>query len=355
MLYPLTLRSSPRLFSFLALLAAFLLGANAYAGTVWLNNGDRITGTIQSLDGGKLLVKTEYGGNIRVDMTHVKTLESDSELVVKNGEFNNDYRAKLVAADDGTVTLQGVERADGQTTPVNTAVPVASITRVVRPTPFLNEATFKGRFDLAATRKSASTKTQDYTLNTFNELRHGMWRHQLAADYTRNKEDSTDSTYNYGAGYTLDYFISEKAFWQGRAKYRRDFVEELNRQVVYGTGPGYQFWDNELGAFSLSALMSRVHYGYTDGSSENAYAASLRWDYVRYFYGKEFELYTRGEVLRPINSDTKFAINGEVGARYNMNSWMSVYLKYARNQVSGDGRQGGINESVYSTGIGVRW
>ncbi|HCP79539.1 MAG TPA: DUF481 domain-containing protein [Pusillimonas sp.] len=310
---------------------------------------------MQSLDGGKLLVETEYGGNIRVDVNHVKTLESDSELVVENGVFNSDYRAKLVAANDGEVTLQGVERTNDQATPIDTAVPITSITRVVRPTPFLNEATFKGRFDLAATRKTASTKTQDYTLNTFNELRHGLWRHQLSADYTPNQEDSTDSTYNYGAGYTLDYFISEKAFWQGRASYRRDFVEDLNRQVVYGTGPGYQFWDNELGSFSLSALVSRIHYGYTDDTSENAFAASLRWDYVRYFYGKEFELYTRGEVLRPINSETHFSIQGEVGARYNVNSWMSLYLKYARNQVTGGGRQGGINESVYSTGIGVRW
>ncbi|MBC7203086.1 MAG: DUF481 domain-containing protein [Pusillimonas sp.] len=354
MLDQLTPRSRSTFFSFTCLFTLLLLSISAHAGTIWLKNGDRITGTIQSLDGGKLLVETEYGGDIRVDVNHVKTLESDSELVVKNGEFNNDYRAKLVAANDGEVTLQGVERSEGQPTPVNTAVPVSSISRMVRPTPFLNEATFKGRFDLAATRKSASTNTQDYTLDTFNELRHGMWRHQLSADYTRNKENSTDSTYNYGAEYTLDYFISEKAFWQGRASYQRDFVEELNRQVVYGTGPGYQFWDDELGAFSLSALLSRLHYGYIDEHSENAYAASLRWDYVRYFYGKELELYTRGEVLRPLDGDTTFAINGEVGARYNVNSWMSIYLKYARNQVSG-GRQGDINESVYSTGIGVRW
>lgn len=354
MLNRFTLRSFTLLFSVLALISFLLFFASAHAGTIWLNNGDRISGTIQTLDGGKLLIKTKYGGNIRIDVKHVRTLESDSELVIKNGEFNSDYRAKLLAAQDGKVTLQGVERANGQATPVSTAVPVASLTRIVRPTPFLNEATFKGRFDLAATRKSASTKTQDYSLNTFNELRHGMWRHQLSADYTRSTENGTNSTYNYGAGYTLDYFISKKAFWQGRASYRRDFVEELNRQVVYGTGPGYQFWDNELGAFSLAALLSRVHYGYTDGSSENAYAASLRWDYVRYFYGKEFELYTRGEVLRPLDGNTQFAVNGEVGARYNVNSWMSIYLKYARNQVSGGG-QGSINESIYSTGIGVRW
>lgn len=342
-------------FSFLPLvllLASFATKAD----TIWLNNGDRITGTIQSLDSGKLLVQTEYGGNIRIDFKQVKTLESETELVIKDNRFQQDYRAKLVASESGNVTLQGVERdkEEEKTTPVNTQVPLASIARVVKPNPFLNEATYKGHFDLAATRKTASTDTQDYSASTYNELRHGLWRHQLSGDYTRSQEDSADNTYNYGAGYTLDRFLSKKAFWQGRVSYRRDFVEDLNRQVTYGTGPGYQFWDNELGSFSLAALMSRVHYKYANGDKDNSFAAGLRWNYVRYFSGKEIEIYTRGEVLRPFNSDSDFAINGEVGARYNVNSWMAFYLKYARNQVSGS-RNGSINESTYSTGIGVRW
>src|SRR3546814_12630921 len=85
--------------------------------------------------------------------------------------------------------------------------------------------------------------------------------------------------------YTLDRFMTEKAFWQVLLMHRRDWIEDLNRQTAYGTGPGYQFWDNELGAFSMSALLGRVHYGYSDGSSDAAYAASLRSEERR--VGKE--------------------------------------------------------------------
>ena len=45
----------------------------AQADTIWLNNGDRLTGTIKSLDGGVLLVGTAYGGDIRVKFDQVKT------------------------------------------------------------------------------------------------------------------------------------------------------------------------------------------------------------------------------------------------------------------------------------------
>lgn len=335
------------------LLATLLSASSAFADTVWLNNGDRLTGTIKSLDAGYLVIETVYSGNVRINFSEVKTLASNTELVVRDASLQRDYRAKLVAAEAGTVTLNGVARQGDATESISQPVALNSIRRVVRPRPFLNEASFSGRIDLAASQKFASTDTKDYTLDSHAQLRHGMWRHRLGADYTRSREDNTDSTYNYGAGYSLDYFISRKAFWQGRVSYRRDQVEDLTRQVSYGTGPGYQFWDDELGSFSVSALLNRVHYKYKDGYSEDDYAASLRWDYVRYFMGQEIELYTRGEVLRSFNGETDFAINGEVGTRYNVNSTLSLYLKYARHQVSGS--RSGLNQSIYSTGLGIKW
>src|SRR3546814_2561968 len=48
-------------------LAALLIAwaTTAWSDTVWLKNGDRLTGTIKSLDGGQLLMDTEYGGVLR--------------------------------------------------------------------------------------------------------------------------------------------------------------------------------------------------------------------------------------------------------------------------------------------------
>jgi len=343
--------SLPRLLATTAL--CLLPFAGAQADTVWLKNGDRLTGTIESLDGGKLLLKTAYGGGIKIDFAQVKTLQSDTDLVISDESLDHDYRAKLVAADAGSVTLNGIERGEETNRPVNDQVKLASVNRVVRPRPFLNEATFKGRVDLSANQKFASTNTKDYTLQLNTELRDGRWRQRFGADYTRSQENDTVSTYNYGGGYTLDYFMSKRAFWQGRLAYRRDFVEDLSRQITVGTGPGYQFWDNALGAFSMSALVNRVNYQYKTDETENAFAAGLGWDYVRYFSGKDVELYTRGEVLRSFNSKTNYTIDGEIGTRYNLNSMISLYLKYARHQVTGSAE--GVNQSIYSTGLGVKW
>ena len=59
----------------------------ALADTVWMKNGDRLSGKIKVFDGGKLLLETPYGGSIALDWKQVKTLESDQELLVKQDAY----------------------------------------------------------------------------------------------------------------------------------------------------------------------------------------------------------------------------------------------------------------------------
>ncbi|SAI55338.1 Putative salt-induced outer membrane protein [Bordetella ansorpii] len=330
-----------------------LLASAAHADTVWLKNGDRISGTVRSLDAGKLLISTEYGGDVRIAADKIKTLQTDGDLVLRDQTFGREYRASLAPANPGAVAVRGVVTEDGASEPVDSQLPLSSLDGLVRPRPFLTDAMWTGRADISANRKTASTETQDYAVALQAGLRHGLWRHTLKANYARSKEEDSVNTNNYGVDYTLDRFLSKQAFWQGRVLHRRDWVEELNRQTGYGTGPGYQFWDDERGAFSMSALFGRIHYGYDDGSSDNSYAASLRWDYLKYFSGKQYEIYARGELTRPFGGAAEVSVSGEMGARYNLNNWLSLYAKYARNQVSSSRES--INESIFGTGLGVRW
>lgn len=329
------------------------ISATASADTVWLDNGDRLTGTIKSLDNGVLVVQTDYGGDIQVAFGHVKTLQSTTTLVVRDNDQAREYQAKLLQANQGTVILEGTRNDVDESQNIKTDVPLKSLDSIARPHTLLGDTSITGKLDLSLNQKTSSTDTEDYALALHAEARHGLWRHRLDGSYLRSKEDDDVNTDNYGVDYTLDRFITQKTFWQARVLHKQDWVEEVRRQTAYGTGPGYQFWDDELGAFSLSALLGRVNYGYDDGTSDSSYAGALRWNYVRYLNGKEIELYTKGELLRPFDQGATISVNGEAGVRYNLNHWLSLYLKYARDQVSGSRQT--LNESIYSTGVGVSW
>jgi hypothetical protein len=327
-----------------------LVACGAHAGTVWMDNGDRITGTISSLDNGVLVVNTSYGGDMRLQVKNVKTLQSDDNLVIRDKSKIREYLAKLQPADQqGNVQVVGVERTEDGDANFHDVVPLASLTSVAKPVPVIGPAAVKGRLDLSLAQVNGSTTSKNYAgTGTLNVTR-GLWRDGLSASFQHSTADGAIGVDNYGFDNTLDRFITDQFFWEGRVRYRRDFVEDVTRQTAYGTGPGYQFWDDELGSFSLAALLGRVDYAYSDDSETNNWATSLRWNYTRNLDGKLLTAYTSGEVSKLIGAG--LSLNGEVGLRYNLNNTLSVYLKYARNQVTGT-RQS-VNESIYGTGLGI--
>jgi len=320
-----------------------LLAPDAHADTVWMKNGDRLTGRVTQLEAGKLILVTGYGGTMQLDWSQVKAVDSASDVQIPNEAMRRDYLARLRGADEVAIlSVPGV--------PLNepgAPEPIAEQSLA------LGDVVWKGNLDLGLNHKTASTRTEDYAAKLDGELRQGRWRHKIDAGYMRNTDNSVTTSHHYGASLSSDRFMSEQFFWQGRAFYRWDGIEELSRQMAVGAGPGYQFWDDETGAFSLAGLVGRGRYNYSDGASEGFYAVSLRWDYNRYLGDKRFELFASGELLRPLNNAANVSLDAIVGVRYRMTDWVSWFLSYSRNQVRG-GRQS-LNEKRLSTGLGLTW
>jgi len=328
--------------AFLALLAAL---PGARADTLWLANGDRLSGTVLSMDEGALAMQTDYAGTVHVAWDAVRTLETDGRVAVRPAPAADEIQARFVRGGEGQALL---DTGQGEQ-----PVELADVQRVVRPRPFLRDLSWDGTLDAGLQHKSASTDTRDYSLALLARARHGMWRHDLQAGYDKEKEEGSTLTDNYHARYSLDRFVTEQAFVKGRLYYRHDNIEDLRAQSAVGAGPGYQFWDDELGAFSLALLASRVHYRYRGGDSDAGYALGAIWDYGRYIGGQRLQVYTRGEASRPLDGVADLWLNAEAGLRYQFTDRLSFYLKYSRNLV--DGAREDVDEAVYGTGLGISW
>lgn len=317
---------------------------SALADTVWLKNGDRLTGTIKLYDGGKLLLSTDYGGVITLKWDKIATLETDQNLLVKYDEEKGEHSKGLKAAEQGKVTLvNGSPRT----------VDMASIEQMMPPKPILEDWVWTGNVDFSLDHKQAENDVEDYDIDFKTNARHGRWRHNLQGEYNREKKNDQVSTNNYSAEYALDRFLDEHWFWQGQAQFKRDWVEDLEKKRTVGTGPGYQFWDNELGAFSLATLINRNDYEFVDDEKDHFYSSSVKWDYNRYLLAKQFELFTNGEISKPLESNVEYELESEAGVRYKLTSWASLSLKAEWDKLSG--HDGDVNERRYTLGLGVGW
>ena len=327
-------------------LAVFSASTPLLADTVWLKNGDKLSGTITVFDGGKLLIQTKYAGAVTIDWKEVKTLDSDQHLLVKQDAYTGEVSKSLTAAEDGKVTLANGEAPK--------TVELASIQQILKPKPVVEDLVWKGNVDLALDYQRAEKDTDDYDVGFKTTARHGRWCHTAEGEYNREVQDDETTTNNWRAEYALDRFLTDQWFWQGRLNYKRDHVEELARQRVVGTGPGYQFWDDELGAFSLGSLLNRTDYEYRDGSKDNFYSVAMKWDYNRYLIGKKVEFFTNGEVGKPLSGVADYALDAELGLRYKVTDWASLNLKAERDIISGT-NDADLNKTRYTAGFGVAW
>ncbi|MHC3975261.1 DUF481 domain-containing protein, partial [Pseudomonas aeruginosa] len=155
-------------------LAALASSTSALADTVWMKNGDRLTGKITLFDGGKLLLKTDYGGDITLKWDKISTFESEQNLLVKQDAETGEHSKGIRAAGPGQVTLVNGEPK---------TVELASIQQMMPPKPILQDWVWNGNVDFSLDRKQAENDVSDYDIDFKTNARHGLWRHNVQGEY----------------------------------------------------------------------------------------------------------------------------------------------------------------------------
>lgn len=328
-----------------ALMTSLLFLSTAVADTVWLKNGDKISGDILSLNDGEMEIQTSYAGNIKIKWLSISTMESDRSVSIKNSKTKEQYPTRITASTPGYVWVKTGE--------IDQKISITSIDEFMHTSVKTNEWAWTGNIDAGVNLKNASTHTDDYNFALNTKLRKEKWRHDIGATYDREIEDSDVNTDNYSFRYAIDYMFEEQYFWQARLSYKRDWVEDLSRQLLIGTGPGYQLWDDETGAFSLSMLGGAFSYGYSDNKRDSHLGASLRWDYQRFLISKTLTAYSNGELGHSLDNDGVVSLDAELGLRYALTSWSTFHIGYHRNIVKGT--RDTLDERIFSTGLGMTW
>lgn len=323
----------------------FSLLATAHADTILLNNGDRLSGKIVLIDSGKLLLKTNYAGTISIATSKITSIETQNAMQVREDRFKEPLVSILQPSTEGSVLL-AVQQADVAITDIYQATPVAEQTA-------LADWVWSGNIDLSGDFKRKESSSDNYEIDLQTELRHSHWRHNAELSYDYETKDDSKKTDTFMASYTLDRFFSERWFWQAKYRFNYDGLEDLRKQHLLGTGPGFQFWDDSLGSLSMSALFNHSQFQYENGHKERFQSATWNWDYRRFFWARTLEFYNKAEIGIPFTSDISYVLDAETGLRYRLNSWASLSLRAEWDKVRS--RFGNLNDRRYLIGVGVNW
>lgn len=305
----------------LALGAALVLGCpSALAGTVFLNNGDRLTGEIDSVSGGRLLLHSDYAGEVRIKLdaiSHVATTE-EFRIRLRDGAR---MQGKLVGGETPAGMAQHL--AQGEETPQPLAL--TSIASAVRSQAEKRVASSEWAARIAVMASTSTGNSDTEAVNTRMEASYKQRRseHALQTVVSREGADGQRTKEQFDVDYSYRRFLSNKWFVSGNAEYFRDRLQETDLRIALGAGIGYQAWQNSFGALLMTVGPSTV---FEDISTDATKNLAWRWslNFNRFFWSKRAEFVhrhsllvipdrARGEVIEAYTG-VRLAVNEHLGA-----------------------------------------
>jgi putative salt-induced outer membrane protein YdiY len=329
--------------STVALTCLAITGA-ALADTLVLHNGDRLTGSVQRIDGGVVYFSNELTGDLEVAVDTVAHLTTDGQLTFSTGS--------------GEMVTGQLQLANGQQMMLTeyglTSVDLAAIEM---PEPDSDEAAkreWHSTVDVSASFAVGNTETENYRGNAEALLKGPHSEHSLLFNAQYEEADDEVKRNQLRANYDYRWYYYEDMYAVGNSEYFQDKVADVDMRVTLGGGLGRRFWDEPTGRLTVE-LSAAATYEELSGVSETNPA--LRWalDYNRRFRENALEFFHRNRALKIFDDDRGEIYSATTGFRYALSSrWTTSFVMELQHETKPQpGRK--RTDIVYTLGMGVRF
>lgn len=329
-----------------AAVIALAVASTAIADEVRFKNGDRLTGTVLSAEGGKLKVKTAVAGEVVVDMADVATFTTDApvEVRTKSGDVINAPAA--AAATQGAVSVakaggpaQDVALDDVKYVNFDQAWSGAIIGNAL----FARGNTYADQAGLAF----------DATRRTLDD----RWTFNGAYNFGRQKDPATGdkitSVDNWFAAGKYDYFFTEKFYGYGSFRYDKDRIADLDRRLTPSVGVGYQWFEEADFKFNTEAGIAYINEKFESGDTNDALSLRLAYHLSKDLWDDKVTLFHNLEYFPSLEGLDDYLILTDAGVRTALTPKMfmeyKVELRYDATPAPG------LDRKDYRHIVGVGW
>lgn len=323
-----------------------LTSSSAWADTVELDNGDRISGRITGLDGGSLVIKTEYAGNISVRFSRIRQVRSDEPLTLVLKD-----ETRLAGALGGSGETLSVQRP-GLT---ERLVAPSSLKDISPGVMLVDQWRFEGRINLGASSSSGNTKVRRLNVDTEAIARRQRDRitANLRGNYAEDEGDNTESNAVLGAKY--DRFLSQKWYAYGATTFEHDPFRDIRVRATLGAGSGYQLFDTSVTALSFEGGLDYVVTDFYDETDEHFPAARLGLRFRHWLWKDVLELFNTTEGYASLTDVHSSFVRTQTGVRMPLKDRFlaQAQLNYDWQGNPSPGREAVDQTLVFS--LGYKW
>ena len=315
------------------------------ADVLHLKNGDRLSGEVDSIVGGKVVLKTEFAGTLTVKQDAIAHLESDKTFELRrNG--SDSIKGQFAVTDNAQefrVEGGGLETID-----------LAGIASARQNNLGLKDlgSDWANRFDVGVSISTGNTDTENQNYLLESILKRGRSEHKITGKFESQKDDSVKTKEILDTAYRYRRFFTEKWYGTGSLTYFQDKLKDIDSRYTVGAGAGYQFWDNSLGALSTDLGVSYIAEDLAGDTEENP---ALRWglDYNRFLWSKQLEYFYTHTTLFIPQSNRGTVYNGSTGLRMKVTDMITANLRVDAAIETEPAEDRDKTDLTYVLGVGV--
>ncbi len=270
-----------------AALLAFVVSASTIGAqdTVWMKNGDRVTGTVKYIEDTDLVVDV-YGTDVKIALADVKSFSSKTPLRVELAD-GAIVKGPIEAREGGGISVGATEGAVSVTD-------LSTLSDMYDPQdPPDSKRTWIGKIILAASASGGNTRARTaraeaYVRGDFDGFRvrlegggeYGDAAPRPSASASALGNDRLLNTRRAYGQAQMEGDFTDRAYSYARARFEGDEFQDLSLRSTYGAGLGYRLIDKDSQSWTISAGASWVIEDNDNGSRDRSYAtADGEFDY----------------------------------------------------------------------------
>jgi putative salt-induced outer membrane protein YdiY len=302
--------------------------AVANAEQVSLKNGDRLTGTIVSMDGKKLVLKTAYAGEVPIDWDSVDQFTADQPLVItKTNQQTVTGTVKSEGADYVVTTTQGT-----QTMPKSDVAMMRSPADQAAYEKSLHPGMMEGwagggNFGLAIARGNSETTNLALGFNALRKTNNDAWLVSAASIYSTDEKLNQTTANSFQGLIRYDRNLTKRVFIYGAFAGGYDELQNLNYRIMPGGGVGFHAIATPKTTLDLLAGLGYTRESYTTGLTRNLFTATLG-DEFAYKLGARTTIIQNLYYLPALNDTSVYRITGNFGIATKLNGWMTANMLF---------------------------
>jgi putative salt-induced outer membrane protein YdiY len=330
--------------SWLAVCVSILFSISVHAGVVVFNNGDKLTGTVTTLEGGKLKISSTVAGDITVDLKDVQTFSTDEPARIKMSSGERMKAALATSPTTQNVTVEGKPLAIADIKSLDT-----------------REQKWTGSILANGLLTEGNSRTQQLGVDAMAQLRrndeHNDDRFTLAGSYNFGRQkapDSGDSFVSVDNWYALakyDRFWTEKWYGYAAVRTEHDRIADLFLRVTPGVGVGYQWIESPDLNFNTEAGVNYIYENYDPGDTDNRIAVRLAY-HVDKKINDKVTLFHNLEYLPAVEDPGDYLLNTDAGIRASLTKSFFTEFKVEWKRDSTPAPDALKNDLRYVLGVG---